>query len=71
MGEPDERCSSAAIEAVGLRKRYGETVAVDGVDLGVRRGEVFGLLGPKGAGKTTTLEMIEGLRSRSLFAGEL
>ncbi|WP_172620674.1 ABC transporter ATP-binding protein [Rubrobacter xylanophilus] len=46
----------------GLRKRYGEVVAVDGVDLTVYRGEVFGILGPNGAGKTTTLEMVEGLR---------
>ncbi len=45
----------------GLVKRYGEVVAVDGLDLEVRRGECFGLLGPNGAGKTTTLEILEGL----------
>ena len=50
------------IEARGLVKRYGSTVAVDGVDLAVAAGEIFGILGPNGAGKTTTLEMIEGLR---------
>lgn len=50
------------IEARGLVKRYGATVAVGGLDLAVRSGEIFGILGPNGAGKTTTLEMIEGLR---------
>lgn len=45
----------------GLRKRYGEVVAVDGLDLSVARGECFGLLGPNGAGKTTTIEICEGL----------
>lgn len=38
-----------AVEVGGLRKRYGELTAVDGVDLGIRRGEVFGILGPNGA----------------------
>ncbi len=52
----------AVIRIEGLRKSYGKVIAVDGVDLEVRRGEVFGILGPNGAGKTTTLEMIEGLR---------
>lgn len=45
----------------GLRKRYGDVVAVDGLDLAVRRGECLGLLGPNGAGKTTTVEILEGL----------
>ena len=45
----------------GLRKAYGDNVAVDGVDLDVHRGEVFALLGPNGAGKTTTVEILEGL----------
>src|SRR5437870_4981786 len=53
--------AAPALAARGLRKRYPKVVAVDGLDLEVRRGEVFGLLGPNGAGKTTTLEMIEGL----------
>nr|WP_240943096.1 ABC transporter ATP-binding protein [Planosporangium thailandense] len=51
-----------AIEVRGLRKAYGTTVAVDGLDLAVRRGEVFALLGPNGAGKTTTVEILEGFR---------
>lgn len=45
----------------GLRKRYADVVAVDGLDLEVRSGECFGLLGPNGAGKTTTIEICEGL----------
>ncbi|QBI21693.1 ABC transporter ATP-binding protein [Egibacter rhizosphaerae] len=50
-----------AIEVEGLHKRYGDTVAVNGVDLQVEDGEVFGVLGRNGAGKTTTVECIEGL----------
>ena len=44
----------------GLVKRYGDVVAVDGIDLDVARGEFFTLLGPSGSGKTTTLRMIAG-----------
>jgi ABC-2 type transport system ATP-binding protein len=54
-----------AIEVRGLTKRYGEYEAVRGIDITVRRGEVFGLLGPNGAGKTTTVEILEGYRRRS------
>ena len=45
----------------GVRKAFGEVVAVNGLDLEVARGECFGLLGPNGAGKTTTIEICEGL----------
>jgi ABC-2 type transport system ATP-binding protein len=55
----------AAIEVRGLSKRYGPLEAVRGIDITVRRGEVFGLLGPNGAGKTTTVEILEGYRERS------
>ncbi|WFE52090.1 ABC transporter ATP-binding protein [Micromonospora sp. WMMD1155] len=58
-----------AISVRGLRKAYGDNVAVAGVDLDVRRGEVFALLGPNGAGKTTTVEILEGYRRRD--AGEV
>ncbi len=49
------------IEARGLTKRYGDFTAVDNLDLTVRRGEVYGLLGPNGSGKTTTILMLLGL----------
>jgi ABC-2 type transport system ATP-binding protein len=50
-----------ALRLAGLRKAFGEVVAVAGIDLEVARGECFGLLGPNGAGKTTTIEICEGL----------
>ncbi|MGY1702755.1 ABC transporter ATP-binding protein [Geodermatophilus sp. SYSU D00766] len=53
-----------AVRVRGLVKRYGGRAVVDGLDLDVRRGEVFALLGPNGAGKTTTVEVLEGLRTR-------
>ncbi len=54
-----------AIEVRALCKRYGDYEAVRGIDITVRRGEVFGLLGPNGAGKTTTVEILEGYRTRT------
>jgi len=51
----------AVIEARGLTKRYGRITAVDAIDLDIRRGEVYGLLGPNGSGKTTTILMLLGL----------
>jgi ABC-2 type transport system ATP-binding protein len=50
-----------ALRCHQLVKRYGDLVALDGLDLEVRTGECFGLLGPNGAGKTTTVELFEGL----------
>ena len=50
------------IDISDLHKRYRDVEAVAGVDLAVRRGEVFGVLGPNGAGKTTTVEICEGYR---------
>jgi ABC-2 type transport system ATP-binding protein len=55
---------TAAISIRGLGKRYGDFVAVDGLDLDIGRGEIFALLGPNGAGKTTTVEICEGYRDR-------
>ena len=52
--------ADAALRLSGLVKRFGRT-AVDGLDLAVRRGELYALLGPNGAGKTTTLRMVTGL----------
>jgi ABC-2 type transport system ATP-binding protein len=53
--------AAPALRVSGLRKAYGDVVAVDGLDLIVGSGECFGLLGPNGAGKTTTIEICEGL----------
>src|SRR6185503_1934830 len=50
--------TGAAVRCTGLRYAFGEHVAVDGVDLAVGGGEIFGLLGPSGAGKTTTIRLI-------------
>ena len=50
-----------AVRTTGLRKVFGALVAVDGLDLEIHRGEVFGLLGPNGSGKTTTIRMLCGL----------
>src|ERR1700682_6130087 len=58
----------ACIEARGLRKAFGTTVAVDGIDLRVEEGRILGLIGPNGAGKTTALHAILGLTS---YQGEL
>ena len=58
-----------ALVVRGLKKSYGDVVAVDGLDLEVRNGECFGLLGPNGAGKTTTIEICEGLLASD--AGEV
>ncbi|MFH0816134.1 MAG: ABC transporter ATP-binding protein [Methanobacteriota archaeon] len=58
-----------AIETSGLTKRFGQFTAVDGVDLKVREGEVYGLLGPNGSGKTTIIKMLCGLLKPA--AGEM
>jgi ABC-2 type transport system ATP-binding protein len=50
------------VKVEGLRKTYGDTVAVDEVSFEVHEGEIFGMVGPNGAGKTTTIECLEGLR---------
>lgn len=56
--------AGSAVRVRGLRKRYGDRAAVDGVDLDVHTGEILALLGPNGAGKTTTVEILEGHRRR-------
>jgi ABC-2 type transport system ATP-binding protein len=53
-----------AVRVRGLRKRYGDVTAVDGLDLDIEQGEVFGILGPNGAGKSTTVEILQGHRTR-------
>src|SRR6266478_8317275 len=57
--------SEPVISVRGLVKRYGGHEAVAGIDLEVRRGEIFAFLGPNGAGKTTTVEILEGFRQRT------
>lgn len=52
------------ISVCELEKRYGDTVAVAGLSFQVARGEIFGLIGPNGSGKTTTVECVQGLRER-------
>jgi ABC-2 type transport system ATP-binding protein len=61
--------SDVVISVRDLRRSYGRVEAVAGVDLEVRRGEIFAFLGPNGAGKTTTVEILEGFRERT--AGEV
>ena len=56
------------IEAHGLRKAYGATVALDRIDISVETGRILGLIGPNGAGKTTALNAILGLTT---YEGEL
>ncbi|MCC6604621.1 MAG: ABC transporter ATP-binding protein [Anaerolineae bacterium] len=55
--------SEFALEAMGLRKQFGEKTAVANLTLQVKRGEIFGFLGPNGAGKTTSIKMLLGLTS--------
>jgi ABC-2 type transport system ATP-binding protein len=57
--------TDTVIESRGLRKDYGGNAAVAGIDLDIKRGEIFGLLGPNGAGKTTTILMVLGLTESS------
>jgi ABC-2 type transport system ATP-binding protein len=63
--------SAPAIRVSGLTKRFGRTVAVDGLDLTVSRGEVFGFLGPNGAGKSTTIRLLLGLLRPTAGTAEL
>ena len=59
------RRTDLCIETTGLSKRFGHQLAVDGVDLAVPRGSVFGFLGPNGSGKTTTIRLMLGLAAAS------
>jgi ABC-2 type transport system ATP-binding protein len=76
LADPDGRADPAAhatatdtaafaIRTTGLTKRFGRSTVVDGIDLAVPRGSVFGFLGPNGSGKTTTIRMLLGLASAS------
>jgi putative spermidine/putrescine transport system ATP-binding protein len=59
-GRGDQQAPAQDVSLAGVRKAYGDVVAVDSVDLGIGRGEFFTLLGPSGSGKTTCLRMIGG-----------
>src|SRR5262245_62219985 len=61
----------SAIRTEGLTKRYGSTLALDGLTLALEPGEVFGYLGPNGAGKTTTIRLLLGLHRPSAGRAEL
>jgi ABC-2 type transport system ATP-binding protein len=66
MSEPD-----VAIRVEGLTKRYGAVEAVRGIDLEVRTGEIFGLIGPDGAGKTSTFQVLGGVMQATSGSAEL
>src|SRR5690349_21070216 len=57
----EQTSSSTAVETFSLVKQFGSFVAVDHIDLNVKRGSFFGFLGPNGAGKSTTIKMLTGL----------
>lgn len=65
VAEPGPGPSGLSIETRGLSKRFGRQLAVDGVDLAVPTGSVFGFLGPNGSGKTTTIRILLGLAAAS------
>lgn len=61
MTTPAGSVAPPAVEAIGLRKRFGEIQAVDGIDLALAPGRIYGLLGPNGSGKTTLIRLLTGL----------
>ena len=62
---PNSKSTESMISARGLRKIFGDFIAVDGIDFDVKRGEAFGILGPNGAGKSTTMRMVASTSHRS------
>jgi ABC-2 type transport system ATP-binding protein len=68
---PASDAPAAVISSHGLTKRYGPTLALDGLDLSVSAGEVYGFLGPNGAGKTTTIRLLLGLHRATSGSAQL
>jgi putative spermidine/putrescine transport system ATP-binding protein len=68
---PEDQCSTAAVHLRGIRKTYGEVVAIEGLSLEVLPGEFFTMLGPSGSGKTTTLRVIAGFEAADAGVVEL
>src|SRR5687767_158449 len=64
-----EQARAVLLQTRGLKKRFGRTVALDGIDLSVREGEIYGFLGRNGAGKTTTIRALMGILAPD--AGEI
>lgn len=67
---PTKAADDAAISVRGLTKRFGETIAVDNIDLQIRKGELFGLLGANGAGKSTIIKMLTTMLTPHLRRGQ-
>jgi ABC-2 type transport system ATP-binding protein len=67
----NQSAPAAAVSAAGLRKSFGDTVVLDGIDLTVPAGTIFSLLGPNGAGKTTTIKILSTLISADGGAAEV
>ncbi len=63
--------TTSAVRVVRLAKKYGETQAVGGIDLDITRGEIFGLIGPDGAGKTTTFQILAGVMEATSGVAEI
>ena len=66
---PQQSAQDVAIDVQGLTKRYGDRTVVDGLTMQVRRGEIYGFLGPNGSGKTTSIRMMCGLLTPDAGAG--
>ena len=71
MNAPSAQANETPVVAHGLVRRFGDLVAVDGIDLEVARGEIFGFLGPNGAGKSTTVRMLVTLLTPSAGSAQV
>ena len=67
----DTSSTDAAIDVRGLKKNYGTLEAVRGIRFEVQRGEIFGLIGPDGAGKTTTFQILAGVMEATAGTAEI